>query len=65
VRFTDTRSIRPAPPACRSSSSAVVRSSSTAALYRDLVKGEIKRTHEELEAKAATVAREKKTARCR
>jgi hypothetical protein len=65
VRFIDTRSIRPAPPACRSSSRAVVRPSSTATLYRDLVKGGIKRTHEELEAKAATVAKEKKTARCR
>ena len=32
-------------------------------LYRELVKGAIKRTHDELEAKAATAAKEKKTAR--
>ena len=32
-------------------------------LYRELVKGAIKRTHDELEAKAATAAQEKKTAR--
>jgi hypothetical protein len=33
------------------------------ALYRELVKGAIKRTHDELEAKAAVAASEKKTAR--
>jgi len=32
-------------------------------LYRELVKGAIKRTHDDLEAKAATAAKEKKTAR--
>jgi hypothetical protein len=32
-------------------------------LYRELVKGAIKRTHDDLETKAATVAKEKKTAR--
>jgi hypothetical protein len=32
-------------------------------LYRELVKGAIKRTHDELEAKAATAAQEKKTTR--
>ena len=32
-------------------------------LYRELVKGAIKRTHDELEAKAATAAQEKKAAR--
>ncbi len=32
-------------------------------LYRELVKGAIKRTHDELEAKAAAAAKEKKTAR--
>jgi hypothetical protein len=35
------------------------------ALYRDLVKGAIKRTHEELQAKAASVASEKKRARAK
>jgi ParB/RepB/Spo0J family partition protein len=33
------------------------------ALYRELVKGAIKRTHDDLEAKAATAAKENKTAR--
>ena len=33
------------------------------ALYRELVKGAIKRTHDDLEAKAATAAQEKKAAR--
>jgi hypothetical protein len=33
------------------------------ALYRELVKGAIKRTHDDLEAKAAAAAKEKKTAR--
>jgi hypothetical protein len=32
-------------------------------LYRELVKGAIKRTHDDLEAKAATAAKEQKTAR--
>ena len=32
-------------------------------LYRELVKGAIKRTHDELEAKAAAAAKEKKAAR--
>jgi hypothetical protein len=34
-------------------------------LYRELVKGAIKRTHADLEAKAAAAAQEKKTARAR
>ena len=32
-------------------------------LYRELVKGAIKRTHDDLEAKATAAAKEKKTAR--